>query len=35
MAKSISDLIMDYFQKHPKKDLKHSPVVDWGNQRIS
>ncbi len=29
MAKSISDLIMEYFQKHPKKDLKHGPVVDW------
>ncbi len=29
MPKSISDLIMDYFQKHPKKDLKHGPVVDW------
>lgn len=29
MAKSISDLIMEYFQKHPKQDLKHGPVVDW------
>lgn len=29
MAKSISDLIMEYFQKHPKEDLKHGPVVDW------
>lgn len=29
MAKSISDLIMEYFQKHPKKDLQHGPVVDW------
>lgn len=29
MAKSISDLIMDYFRKYPKKDLKHGPVVDW------
>lgn len=29
MAKSISELIMDYFKKHPKKDLKHGPVVDW------
>lgn len=27
--KSISDLIMEYFQKHPKKDLQHGPVVDW------
>ncbi len=29
MAKSIGHLIMEYFQKHPKKDLKHGPVVDW------
>ena len=29
MSKSISDLIIDYFQKYPKKNLKHGPVVDW------
>jgi hypothetical protein len=29
MAKSISDLITEYFQRHPKKDLQHGPVVDW------
>lgn len=29
MAKSIGDLIMEYFQKHPKEDLPHGPVVDW------
>lgn len=29
MAKSISDLIMEYFQKHPNEDLQHGPVVDW------
>lgn len=28
-GKSISDLIFEYFQKHPKKDLQHGPVVDW------
>ena len=33
MAKSISDLIMEYFQKHPKKDLQHGPVVDWVEER--
>lgn len=27
--KTISDLIMEYFRSHPKKDLKHGPVVDW------
>lgn len=29
MAKSISDLIMDYFKKHPNENLQHGPVVDW------
>lgn len=33
MAKSIGDLIMEYFQKHPKKDLAHGPVVDWVEKR--
>ena len=28
MAKSISELIMEYFEKHPKEDLKHGPIVD-------
>ena len=27
--KTIEDLIMEYFQKHPKQDLKHGPVVDY------
>jgi hypothetical protein len=26
---SISALVMEYFRKHPKEDLKHGPVVDW------
>lgn len=29
MPKTINDLVMDYFSKHPNKDLKHGPVVDW------
>ncbi|MEM2888867.1 MAG: HNH endonuclease [Candidatus Bathyarchaeia archaeon] len=29
MAKSISDLVMEYFMAHPKQDLPHGPVVDW------
>ena len=29
IRKTISDLIMEYFQKHPKKELEHGPVVDW------
>jgi len=27
--KSIADLVLEYFQKHPKEDLPHGPVVDW------
>jgi len=26
---SISDLIRQYFQAHPRQDLSHGPVVDW------
>ncbi|MGQ9848270.1 MAG: HNH endonuclease [Bacteroidales bacterium] len=29
IRKSISDLIMEYFRKHPKEELHHGPVVDW------
>ncbi len=29
MAKTISDLIMEYFKKHSREDLRHGPVVDW------
>jgi len=34
MAKSISDLIMDYFQKHPKKNLKYGHIVDWVTEQF-
>jgi len=27
--KTIADLVIEFFQKHPKKDLEHGPVVDW------
>jgi len=27
--KSIKDLVMQYFKKHPNQDLPHGPVVDW------
>jgi len=33
MVKSIHDLIWEYFQKHPNKDLRHGPVVDWVEER--
>lgn len=27
--KTIGNLVMEYFKKHPKEDLSHGPVVDW------
>lgn len=27
--KSITDLIIEYFKKHPNLELSHAPVVDW------
>ncbi|MFH1231502.1 MAG: hypothetical protein V1709_08420, partial [Planctomycetota bacterium] len=24
-----SDLIMEYFKKHPRKEIKHPEIVDW------
>lgn len=27
--KSIGDLVLEYFKKHPKQNLSHGPVVDW------
>lgn len=27
--KTIGDLILEYFQLHPREDLSHGPVVDW------
>ncbi len=27
--KSIKDLIVEYFRKHPKENMPHGPVVDW------
>lgn len=27
--KSIRDLIIEYFKRHPKEDMPHGPVVDW------
>jgi len=33
MSKTISDLIVEYFRKHPKEDISHGPVVDWVEER--
>ncbi len=30
---TISQLIMEYFEKHPKQELKHGPVVDAVTQK--
>lgn len=29
MRKTINDLVMEYFRRHPKQELPHGPVVDW------
>ncbi|MEO0273358.1 MAG: HNH endonuclease signature motif containing protein [candidate division WOR-3 bacterium] len=29
IKKTINDLILEYFLKHPKEELQHGPVVDW------
>jgi len=29
IKKSITDLIVEYFKKHPNEELRHGPVVDW------
>ena len=26
---SQSDLIMEYFKKNPKREIKHPEIVDW------
>lgn len=31
--KSISDLIKEYFKKHPNQDLQHGPFVDWVEEK--
>jgi len=31
--KSIKDLLIEYFKKHPKEDMPHGPVVDWVEAR--
>lgn len=31
--KTIQDFIMDYFTKHPNKELKHGPVADYVEKR--
>lgn len=29
MAKTIRELVMEYFKDHPNEELTHGPVVDW------
>lgn len=28
-TRSVNDLIIEYFRRHPRQDLSHGPVVDW------
>ncbi len=28
---SQSDILMEYFKKHPKKDISHPEIVDWAS----
>ena len=29
MGKSIRDLLLEYYKRHPKEECQHGPVVDW------
>ena len=29
MAKTIRELVLEYFVNHPNENLSHGPVVDW------
>ena len=29
MAKTIRELVLEYFKEHPNEELPHGPVVDW------
>ncbi len=29
MTKSVRDLVLIYFKKHPNQEIEHGPVVDW------
>ncbi len=31
-GKTIRELVIEYFKKHPNKDMPHGPVVDWVRQ---
>jgi len=33
LPKSVEELIMKFFEQHPKQDWKHGPVVDWVTKR--
>ena len=35
MAKTIRELVMEYFMAHPHQDLPHGPVVDWVSEQYS
>lgn len=31
--KTISELVQEYFKKHPRQDIEHGPVVDWVEEK--
>jgi 5-methylcytosine-specific restriction endonuclease McrA len=33
MAKSIRDLLLEYYKRHSKEECRHGPVVDWVESR--
>lgn len=33
MAKTIRELVMEYFVAHPNQEFAHNPVVDWVTER--
>ena len=35
MAKTIRELVLEYFVNHPNEDLQHGPVVDWVSEQYS
>lgn len=33
MTTPLRDLVLEYFKKHPNKELEHGPVVDWVTEK--
>lgn len=35
MAKTIRELVLEYFENHPGEELSHGPVVDWVTEQYA